>query len=558
MRPSLTAAESKLLFEGGARVGLTKEQCLRLVSQVVAGEGAVDDVLLPGFEALPRPKRVEREDVCLVLSYDPANPTSYSTGWGSKAQASAARLDGREIEAHFPELWWSVAPLLYRLPTRLALNLLVADIAHTGGSGSFVKACGQYGCLESQEAFETIGKRLSLASKGREGWLDNPAWFVELNVLVGCRYPDDESAKRVSDEIRASAPVERVPGPGAWECYRREAKRQRFKKANVTPGLREFINSLVWKTDGSASMSGLEGLKFTAKDAEGIIRLSKALVPFVTTLDELTGAVSNLAGCDEVIVKTVIKLGETSKDRVIYPYPLGPTIAKAYLLSHIRGLGNYPLSETYVTNRLWRTSLGESGWSEIFRHLRTLSLVSPDCANKAMSEAAPIFLLGSKDYGQPLEPAAVSGRPNLVCLASDVKGFDKQVGKTFSDEFWDAVREVVPALSWSRVSGTTTGSPYSELILPVDQELNYAAIKDRKRLERDNEFVRLISEAGGMLVPNLAYLTSGTLETTKVGNRVSYIACRVAAVIINKLYLGCVEMFDVRGGRPIGHAPWSD
>lgn len=545
----LTRLEQQILNEGARRVGITEAEASNIVYEVAAGLYSAPTPDLPGFGPPVRPRYSPHlADKNLVLAYDPDIPESYSTGWGSGQQASAARFDGRDLYASFPDLWVQSGPLLSALPTRLALNLLVADIAHTGGTGELVGSLARWGALTDADTFEAVGKQLSLAAKGRAQWLDNRLWYVEINVLVGCRYPDSESDARVSDEIRTTAGVEMVPGAAAWEAYVREGKTQLFQPALAPMSLQEYIASLEWKTDGAASMSGLAGISFTVGDAEGILRLSKALVPYATTLEELVSAVANLAGTTAVIVKAIIKLGETSKDRVIYPYALAPTVAKAYLLHHIKGNGNYPLDKKQFTSRMWNTSLGESGWSEIFRHLRTLSLASPAKAKEAVEDAANIFAMALVDTGRTPDVQTVTqGRGVVVAIASDVKAFDKQVGASYTHEFWDAVRSVVPLFSWNIVSPTVSGSPYTEYILPPDVAAEYNAIPGRKTAEKLAQFEYLVRAAQRWLVENRAYLTSGTLETTKVGNRVSYLACRIAAKIIIKLYPASVDMFDVRG-----------
>jgi len=558
----LTESQKKVLKFGAARLSLDWEELVEGVEAAAAGRGsrALSGLTIGSTPVLEKPKV---SSPFLPLALDPEVPNSWSLGWASVRQQNASRFDARDIAAYSPALWYSQIWKMVNLPARLVLNILLADIAHTAGTGQLIDEYNSWGLLSSEDDFVEKGKLLSNAAKLGAVWLVNPDWYKECATLVGCRYPDADTDVRVSDLIRTEAHDELLPHPDAFEAYLQTASTQKFKSAARIEKLDSFVKNMSWQTDGSATATGLDSLIYEVDGKVFKLRLTKSLIPYIAVFEDVLSSVKSCCTQTFVIIKAILKLGETSKDRVIYPYPLMPTIIKSYLLAHLAESSNYPLDGVHLENRAWSTSLGSSGWEEVHRHLRTLSVVAPDIAAIALERAQHVYTLMRKLT--PLRPdyvtVSVAGNA-VVVLASDVKGFDKQIGHTYTTEFWDTVRDSIPAAVFSSLSARTDGVPFGEYLLPPDQSIRYDTTPHRKDLERTSNFKVLIAVNKKSLVINKRYLTSGTLETSKVGNRVSYCVCRGAASVLVRIWRASVEMFDVRGddqlaalrGKTPGHA----
>jgi len=543
----LTEKQRKVLKVGAARLSIDWDELVTGVEAAAAGRGskALAGLVIGSTSVLKKPSL---RAPFFPLSLNPEIPESWSLGWASTRQQNASRYDARDIFAYDPALWCGQAWRLVNLPARLALNILLADIAHTSGTGALIEEFQSWGLLTSEDDFVETGKYLSNAAKLGATWLNNHDWFKECATLVGCRYPDADTDTRVSDLIRSEASAELVPHPDALDAYLDTASTQKFRMATNIEKLDSFVKNMSWQTDGSATATGLDSLTYEVDGKVFKLRLTKSLVPYIAVFEDVLFSVKSCCTQTSVIIKAILKLGETSKDRVIYPYPLTPTIIKSYLLAHLAESSNYPLDGVHLENRAWSTSLGSRGWEEVNRHVRTLSVVAPDIAAEALERARHVYTLMRKLT--PLRPdfvtVSVAGNA-VVVLASDVKGFDKQIGHTYVAEFWDTVRDTVPAPVFSSLSANNSGVPFEEYLLPPDQSIQYDTTPHRKILERRSDFATLIAVNRKSLVLNKRYLTSGTLETSKVGNRVSYCVCRGAASVLVRIWRACVEMFDVRG-----------
>jgi len=543
----LTLIQKKVLKVGAGRLGINASELEQAVEDAAAGRtsDALSSLKI-GFTAFK--SKPTLAGYFPPLSFDPEITEAWSLGWSSSRQRNASRFDGRDISAFNSALWYRFVPLMVRLPARLVLNIFLADLSHTGGTGELITSYHSWGMLTSEDDFVDTGKYLSNAAKLGASWLDEPNWYKECATLVGCRYPDENTDARVSDLIREEASIEQTPHPDAFEAYKQIAANQKFTLSTRIEKFDSYVKNMSWQTDGSATATGIDPLTYEFEGKKFKLRLTKSLIPYATTFQHVLDSVKNLSTETAVIVKAILKLGETSKDRVIYPYPLTPTIIKSYLLAHLAESSNYPLDGRHPENRTWNTSLGSKGWEEIIRHARTLSVVAPDIAALAAEKATHVYQLMHAITPYRLESVtvSVSGKA-VVVLASDVKGFDKQIGDTYTTEFWDSVREVVPGQVLDSVIANRTGQPFDEYLLPPDRSVSYDNSFARKELESDSRFSRLIVRNRPHLVRNRRYLTSGTLETSKVGNRVSYCVCRGAAETLVRISPGSVEMFDVRG-----------
>lgn len=466
--------------------------------------------------------------------------------WETAGQERASRIDRRDLRVLAPALTSSLEPFLTGLPERLASNLIIADIAHTGGTGAMVKYFFELGMLVDKATFITKAKEYSNLAKLRLLELDDgcsPEWFVEAQNLAGVKYPDESSDEVTSDDLRASAGVASTPDEPMRSVFEKFFNAQRLTAKTAIRSLDEYILSMDWRTGGSASMTGERPLEVTMSDEEFKVRLTKALVPYVMTPEKLTNAVKMVSGLASVIVKTVIKMGETGdKVRLIYPYPLAVAIAKMYVLECIAGDGNYPTTGKSNSILNWSTSLGGANMQESLRHLRTLALVSKDAA-ASVCDANPWFMRMLRDAGAAFDLSELEMEGFLAVIASDAAAFDKQVGRFFSELFWAKVKAAVG----SAASSALPEPMPREFILPLDRSDDYLTTKGRREKEESGDFDSLVAACIDLLIENEALLLSGVPETSKLGTGVSWTVCDITASAINVTAPGSVVMYESRG-----------
>lgn len=545
-----------MLLTGAERLGASREDVEVLIS-IARGDEALEmpnpGGVLVGKQGLP--DKVD-PDLNFVLAYDPAITLSYSTGWVGKQQENCARWDARDLFSFMGEAWWRRnVPYVWQLPTRLALNLLMGDVTADDGRGNWLRAIAGYGMVSSEEAFISISKDLSTIAKNRGSDKLDRLWFTETAGLVGCRYPGPEAEDEVSDEIRSIADKEVLLTEACAKEYLRVADKNAFRPQATVP-LEQYVEDCEWSTPGGASMTGLEPISGTVSGTtEVVLRLAKNLIIYVTGVAATLSAVLSSGGI--TIVNAMIKLGETQKNRVIYPYALYQTISKMWLLSFAATDDNYPIGNHVNMRRPWKTSYGLTGWGEILRHFNTLSLVSRSSANYVYLAGKAIFDLMEVELGKGPRVEDLTRLDDFsAVMAMDVDAFDKQVGAFFADEFWGKVRRCVPPDDWKKLTASTEtrrtaglqydNIPYVEYILPPDRKHAYLLIPGRKVFEYLGQMWALAARTVG-LVLNLALLTSGTPETSKAGNRASYLVAQVGAEILDVIVPGSVEMFEVRG-----------
>jgi len=477
-----------------------------------------------------------------VLSFDPAVPSSFSSGWDGEQQEHCARFDARDWVAFFGrERWMKYVPHLSSLPTRLVLNIMTGSVCWQSVDEVWLDRLIASGCCGSLNDYIEYAKYASNASKLRqEGshWTD-----TEMVGLVGCKYPDRDTESTLSDKLRERAPVERELSDAVKSAYMSMADRQQFRPKESVK-LDEFVGELEWQTDGGASMTGLDtpAVEVEGEGAIAKLRLTKSAIVYSTTAEEVTESVRRALESRSAVVKAIIKLGETQKDRLIFPYPLYSTIAKMWLLSFADTEKNYPLGAAVRTLWPWSNSLGFEGEREMRRHFETWALVDPVGASEFY--AKNLLLWGAVFGDYTPSPHLFENRVTCV-TAADVKEFDFQVGEWFADEFWASVRKCVPAEAEANVP--KAGNPFQEHILPLDKLADYNSLHDRKGVELSGDQDLLLARCQHLVVPNLSMLLSGTPETSKVGNRANFIANSVAAEICDTISPGCVILYEVRG-----------